>query len=311
MSKIMKNSLLRISIIALLTLTQGCSQNQSEKTPSTAITTSPRTANHHQNSTSTSSTSPTSENNEHYQHKNHTATKQYEKSINTQATLKIPEDVTANKPVNLVIDIADSQGKAINKFDKFQEKIMHLIIVSNDLRFFDHVHPEYENNGSFQVKYSFPTGGEYTLFTDYKPAGFNERVSVMKASVKGTTGLPKSLEKFDRTKTLSDTTVTLNVDTASLKAGQDMMLKFKLVDNKNKPIKDLQPYLGEKAHLVTIKSSSPLTNTDYIHSHAIKDSAPGEIDFHAKFPEAGTYKMWLQFQRNGNLKTADFWVDVK
>ncbi|MBD2137169.1 hypothetical protein H6F32_06130 [Anabaena sp. FACHB-1237] len=308
----MKNSLLGISVITLLTLIQGCSQ----KTPLTAITTSPHTANHNQhltpNSSPTSSTSLTSENNEHSQHQNHQEGKE-EKSINTQAKLNIPQDVTPNKPVNLIIDITDTQGKAINKFDKFQEKIMHLIIVSDDLRFFDHVHPDYKNNGngSFQVKYTFPAGGEYTLFSDYKPAESNERVSVMKTSIKGTIPLPKSLEKFEQTKTLSDTKVTLNVDNASLKARKDIMLKFKLVDNKNQPIKDLQPYLGEKAHLVTIKSSSPLTNADYIHSHGMKDSAPGEIDFHAKFPQAGTYKMWLQFQRNGNVKTADFWVNVK
>lgn len=317
----MKNSIFGISMIAVLTLIPGCSQNQSEKIPPTAITTSPETADHSQHSNpkstnkstinSTPKSSPISENNEHSEHENHQEKSEKSTAINTQAKLNIPQDATANKPVNLVIDIADTQGKAVNKFEKFQEKMMHLIVVSDDLRFFDHIHPEYKNNGTFEVKHTFPSGGEYTLFSDYKPEKSHERVSVMKANIKGKIPLPQSLEKFEKTKTLSDGKVTLNVENASLKAGEDMMLKFKVVDQKNQPITDLQPYLGEKGHLVTIKSSSPLTNVDYIHSHAMKDSAQGEISFHTKFPQPGTYKMWLQFQRNNNVKTADFWVEVK
>ncbi|MFN7661908.1 MAG: hypothetical protein ACK5P3_27990, partial [Dolichospermum sp.] len=70
-------------------------------------------------------------------------------------------------------------------------------------------------------------------------------------------------------------------------------------------------YLGEKGHLVIIKSSSPLTKSDYIHAHALKNSPDGKIEFETKFPKSGTYKMWLQFNRNGNIKTADFWVKVE
>ncbi len=231
--------------------------------------------------------------------------------ITTKVKLTAPQSLAPNQPINLVIDIHDSTGKPVHKFDIFQEKLMHLIVVSDDLRSFAHIHPEYKENGRFEVAANFPESGNYTLFSDYKPAGQKEIVSLMNITIPGAVPLPKNLEKFTNTKTLSDTKVNLNISEKNIKAGQDVTLTFDLKDNKNQPIKDLQPYLGEKGHLVIIKSSSPLTKSDYIHAHALKDTPDGKIEFHTKFPKSGTYKMWMQFNRNGNIKIADFWVNVK
>ncbi|MTJ49636.1 hypothetical protein [Dolichospermum sp. UHCC 0259] len=231
--------------------------------------------------------------------------------INTQTKLTPPNNLAPNQGMNLVIDIQDDTGKPVNKFDIFQEKIMHLIVVSDDLRNFDHIHPEYKENGRFEVTANFPESGNYTLFSDYKPAGSKENVSLMNITIPGTVPLPKNLEKFSKTKTISDTNVNLNISEKNIKAGQSVTLSFDLKDQKNQPIKDLQSYLGEKGHLVIIKSSSPLTTSDYIHAHAMKDPANGKVEFHTKFPKSGTYKMWMQFNRNGQIKTADFWVNVE
>jgi hypothetical protein len=43
----------------------------------------------------------------------------------------------------------------------------------------------------------------------------------------------------------------------------------------------------------------------------MKDSADGKVEFHTQFPKPGTYKMWMQFNRNGQIKIADFWVNVE
>ncbi|MDB9438853.1 hypothetical protein PN450_19095 [Dolichospermum lemmermannii CS-548] len=231
--------------------------------------------------------------------------------ITTKVKLTAPKSLSPNQPINLVIDIQDSTGKPVNKFDIFQEKIMHLIVVRDDLQFFDHIHPEYRENGRFEVTANFPESGNYTLFSDYKPAGNKENVSLMNITIPGTVPLPKNLEKFTKTKTISDTKVNLNISEKNIKAGQSVTLSFDLKDNKNQPIQDLQPYLGEKGHLVIVKSSSPLTSSDYIHAHAIKNTPDGKIEFHTKFPKPGTYKMWMQFNRNGQIKTADFWVNVE
>ncbi|MFN5241812.1 MAG: hypothetical protein ACK5CG_15035 [Aphanizomenon sp.] len=249
--------------------------------------------------------------NEHEGHsmenKHHTNNSQ----ITTKVKLTAPQKLAPNQPINLVIDIQDSAGNPVNKFEIFQEKLMHLIVVSDDLRFFDHIHPEYKEKGRFEVTANFPESGNYTLFSDYKPTGNKEMVSLMNITIPGTIPLPKNLEKFTKTKIISDTKVNLNISTPKIKAGQEIKLTFDLKDQKNQPIKDLQPYLGKKGHLVIIKSSSPLTASDYIHAHALENSIDGKIEFHTKLPKQGTYKMWVQFNRNGQVKTADFWVNVE
>jgi len=285
----MKRFFSSIFVVTTLLLAPGCSSN----TKSTETQVSPSIMTNHDGHSM-----------ENMNHENNS-------QITTKVKLTAPKSLSPNQPINLVIDIQDSTGKPVNKFDIFQEKIMHLIVVRDDLQFFDHIHPEYKENGRFEVTANFPESGNYRLFSDYKPAGNQENVSLMNITIPGTVPLPKNLEKFTKTKTISDTKVNLNISEKNIKAGQAVMLSFDLKDNKNQQIKDLQPYLGEKGHLVIVKSSSPLTSSDYIHAHAIKNTPDGKIEFHTKFPKPGTYKMWMQFNRNGQIKTADFWVNVE
>jgi hypothetical protein len=228
----------------------------------------------------------------------------------TQAKLTVSSNLTPNKPVPLVIDIRDSAGKAITNFDTFQEKLMHLIAVSDDLLFFSHLHPSYKGNGRFEIEANFPKSGGYTLFADYKPAGQPEGVSVLKTAVTGTAS-PAPTADLNLTKTFGTTKVQIAVSEPTLKAGKEVMLVFNLQDTATgQKVTDLQPYLGETGHLVIIRQSADLKASDYIHAHAHGGTPAGEVHFMTQFPQPGKYKLWGQFNRNGQIVTADFWVNV-
>ncbi|MER3492212.1 MAG: hypothetical protein C4323_07670 [Mastigocladus sp. ERB_26_2] len=295
----MKYSIAGIAAIAVLLLNQGCSsQVKSGETASLENTTV--SANHNGHTT------------EQIHHDQHSNNHNSSNHVSIQAKLTAPKNIIPNQPIPLVINIQDFQGKSISKFDKFQEQLMHLIIVSDDLKIFQHLHPNYKDNGRFEINNNFPEPNNYTIFSDYKPSGEQEQVTVMKITVPGSTPVPQELAKYSNTKILPDTKVNLNFSQPTLKAGEEVNLKFSLKDSgNNQAIKDLQPYLGEKGHLVIIKSSSPLTVSDYIHAHARKDSPDGQVDFLTSFPQAGTYKLWMQFNRNGKVNIADFWVNVQ
>ena len=228
----------------------------------------------------------------------------------SQAKLSVTQTIIPNKPVRLTINVSDNNAQSINQFDTFQEKLMHLIIVSDNLQNFDHIHPTYKEKGRFEVEATFPQAGNYTLFSDYKPSGQKEQVSVLKTQVEGNTSSLPSID-LSTTKTIANTKVNLLFSQPTLKAGQEVKLTFDLkqVAN-NQPIADLQPYLGERGHLVILKQSSPLTRGDYIHAHAIKDTSGGKVEFITSFPQPGKYKLWGQFNRNGKIVVADFWVNV-
>src|SRR5205807_5720588 len=51
------------------------------------------------------------------------------------------------------------------------EHPLHLIVVSSDLTFFDHVHPTPQPDGSLAIDYAFPKAGRYVLFADITPKG--------------------------------------------------------------------------------------------------------------------------------------------
>lgn len=227
----------------------------------------------------------------------------------TQVELAISEDVIPNQSTLLTLKVQGEDGQAITEFETFQEKLMHLIVVSDNLQVFQHVHPDHQSNGRFTVQATFPQAGGYTLFSDYKPANQNEAVSVSKVTVPGTA--PETpVINLARSKTIGTTQATLNLS-STIQAGQEVTVTFNLKDAiTNQAVTDLQPYLGEEGHLVILRQSSSLTRADYIHAHALQNTPEGQVSFMTQFPEPGRYKLWGQFDRGGEIIVADFWVEV-
>jgi hypothetical protein len=303
----MKRILTTLVITSALVITTGCAREvSSSQTPNNATTVAD--ANPHEGHNMGDDKTPAQEVNPHRDHDGHSAKLE---PANAIAKLNVLAKVISKTPVVLAIDIKDKEEKPIANFDKFQEKLMHLIVVSDDLQSFNHIHPTYKGNGRFEVQADFPQPGGYTLFSDYKVAGKAEQVSTLQVKVPGTSPNPPKID-LATTKTFGNTKANLKLSQATIKAGQEVHLIFNLLDAvSNEPPKDLQNYLGERGHLVILKQSSPLTEADYIHGHAMKDTPPGEVHFITSFPQPGKYKMWGQFNRNGKIITTDFWVDVQ
>ena len=75
---------------------------------------------------------------------------------------------------------------------------------------------------------------------------------------------------------------------------------------------DLQPYLGAYGHLVALRAG----DLAYLHVHP--DGVPGDgvtapgpdVTFWATAPSAGAYRLFLDFQHNGVVRTAEFTVQA-
>jgi hypothetical protein len=283
-----------IATTATLLFAQSCSTSPNAQEPSTEVS-----AEQHNHKHSTQAGS-------HTEHPMHDANDT--KTIAAiQAKLTAPETVVVNAPVPLEINIQDATEKPIDKFDVSHEELMHLIIVSDDLQFFDHLHPRYEGNGRFTVEAQFPKSGGYTLFSDYKPTGQPAQVSTLKAQVRGENSSSPNVN-FKRSQKFNNTKVDLQLPSETVKAGEEVAVTFNIKAANDQPVTDLQPYMGELGHLVIVRQETSLTSADYIHAHAVKDTTPGRVQFMTSFPQPGLYKLWGQFNRNGEIVTADFWV---
>lgn len=229
-----------------------------------------------------------------------------------------PSKPVAGQPAELRFAIRERDKKEpLTAFDIAHERIFHLMIVRKDLGQFAHEHPEQRKDGTFDLTYTFPTEGTYHLFADVAPRGKGSQVLMATVEVKAgktakataftldTAGAPKpsvvggmkAVLSFDRPRPEAQTMNTLTVTLTDAKTGT--------------PITDLQPYLGAMGHMVLVHEDG----TTYVHSHPDELKADvgknGVVPFLARFAKAGRYRCWAQFQRDGEVLTTDFVVEVK
>jgi major membrane immunogen (membrane-anchored lipoprotein) len=228
--------------------------------------------------------------------------------IATQTVWKFSKETPkSNEMVELTIQINDKDGKPVKDFDIQHEKLMHLIVVSKDLSYFNHLHPEYKGDGLFTISLNFPAGGEYKLYADYVPKGTSKVVKNHTVTVGGEKAQTTPLKPDENlTKAVEGKEITLSFD--ELKAGTDVTLNFNIKDQKTgRPITNLQPYLGAVGHVVIISKDIE----EYLHVHPMDEKAKGpDAKFMTKFPKSGIYKIWGQFQHEGKVITVPFVVKV-
>ena len=219
-----------------------------------------------------------------------------------------PKEVAPNQEVTLSM-IPKMKGKETEQVPLQEEhtKKIHLIVVSDDLSYFDHIHPEYTSDGSYQVKTKFPSSGKYTLFADYKPTGGNHTVDKLNTSVSGNAPAAKQYSADKLTGTSSDGfSVTLTPSTGKFETKTAMHISGAVQQNgKAVDPSALEDYLGAKAHMVVIS----LNEKEYLHVHPGVEN--GKFDLHTTFEKAGVHRGWIQFQSKGKLHTVDFVMNVK
>lgn len=240
----------------------------------------------------------------------------------------LPAEVKAGAPATIVFTVKDQKGATIKDLQVVHEKPMHLLVVSNDLAEFSHVHPEPQADGTYKVTHTFPSGGGYKLYADFTPPGAKQVVERFDMTVAGEARPQTQLvEDKPLTKTVESLTVTMFPD-KPLRTGQDLMLNFAIADAQTgQPVTDLEKYLGALAHFVIINEDT----TEFLHAHPMEpdEMLKGVMDHgasskkqqsadknaqvrtpaisaHTSFPRAGLYKVWAQFQRGGRVITVPF-----
>src|SRR5579871_291795 len=169
-----------------------------------------------------------------------------------------PREVRADTPtdITLVVRSRDTR-QPVTDFDLVHEKKMHFVIVSKDLGQFAHEHPAWHEDGTFTLRYTFPTGGEYYLFADVAPHEAGDQVLMQTVNVKGTVPSPPDLKGLGTTDTVDGVKVALSTEATRISARRTLPLAFSIKDAASgAPITDLEPYLGAMAHLILIQEGA-------------------------------------------------------
>lgn len=237
------------------------------------------------------------------------------------------EQVESGKPVELTFQIKDPKGKNVSDLEIVHEKPMHLFMVSEDLSQYFHEHPTRQTDGTYKLPYTFPNGGKFKVFIDFKPLDDEQTVESFDVDVAGEK--PEKIELKPETnfeKTVEDLLVKMKPNT-DLTKQKDIILNYEIFDSETKkPANDLQNYLGAKAHFVIIRKGLGR----FVHAHPMSgdmnmnmnsnqnmDGMTMEIDEDHKisamtnFPNSGIYKIFAQFKRNDKIITVPFIFEVK
>jgi hypothetical protein len=207
--------------------------------------------------------------------------------------------IEANQPVWLTLDFHS------RFLEKIHEKPVHLIVVSQDLALFSHIHPSASAGDVFSVQHTFTPPGLYWVYADYTAPGGQPSVRRFSLSVGGRAearlqgGSPAPHVRFEAP--------------LQIEANRDVSLSFHL------DTADLEPWLGAWAHIMIVSKDGsefihahPLENAGLVHSHSAPTGpSPLTIRTQTGFKSPGEYRLWFQFQRGGEVFTVPFDLTVK
>jgi hypothetical protein len=224
----------------------------------------------------------------------------------------------AGQPSVLDFSIADRRGDRLRVLESVHEKPLHVMVVSDDLAEFDHIHPELQSSGDWEVGYTFRHAGRYRIYAEFTAPGEDTRTEFFDVTVDGpprrTVPLVETVWRRAATPAMA---ATLQTD-GPIVAGRDVELRLLL----RKPgtadaVEGLEPYLGAWAHfaiaaqgLRTFLHAHPLADGEApmppdctMHSHgAVVGPPPSEVRTVVRFATPGLYKLWAQFQVSGEVE---------
>ncbi len=202
----------------------------------------------------------------------------------------------------------------IEEFETIHYKLMHIIIVGEDLSYFAHIHPTLETSSSnFTINHTFPESGKYKIWIDFKSKDGSQTLVAFKLNV---TGNPM----HNQISLVNDNQYTKNIDgkhqvsltiPKEIRTNDYVDITFSILDAFGNPIADLEPLMGAGGHCVIISQDV----YQFLHVHPSEEvqtnwRGGSEVSFKTNFANSGLYKVWGQFQHQGKVITADSILEV-
>jgi hypothetical protein len=227
-----------------------------------------------------------------------------------------PVALRAGTPATLRLAVREPGTRTIvREFETVHDRRFHLFVVSDDMREFSHVHPVEQPDGTLELPFTFTRPGAYRVYADFLPVGGTPQMIGKTVLVDGAgpeaprPSLPRITRDLTE-KTDRGVRVQLHFESGELVAGIPSLVAFSLEDAASAaPVVDLEPFLGAWGHMFILGGDLATA----VHSHPTTPlSSPGgpKVYFYQRFPRAGTYRIWVQFQRAGAVVTVPFTVEV-
>lgn len=241
-----------------------------------------------------------------------------------------PEIPVPQAPLSMTYTLrdADSNPVTADRLTLAHERFMHMFVVSEDLSFFSHIHPQDQGNGQYAVSETLPREGRYVLFNTFvndKGSTQIERDIVATGGAGSESAPAQLVQDLGVPREVDGLTVTM---TGPAKVRRKIPATFTInVQQDGKPVTDLQPFLAAVCHVVVISADTRQFNHthgdveggamsgDMSNMQGMAMPPPPEkfgpnMQFTHTFMQAGMYKVWVQFQREAKVSTVEYSVQV-
>jgi hypothetical protein len=216
---------------------------------------------------------------------------------------QLSEPPVAGRQGEYAFQILDAAAAPVTRFQVSHDKQLHLIVIRRDLIGFQHLHPQLAPDGTWRTPLTLPAAGDWRVFADFLPEGRDGQIILGVDVPVGGDYRPQPLPAPAFTATVDGYTVIVD---GHLTAGRTSRLTL-TVTRDGVPVTDLQPYLGAYGHLVALRAG----DLGYLHVHPQETQGAGPaIAFDVEVPTAGAYRLFLDFQHDGVVRTASFTATV-
>ena len=224
-------------------------------------------------------------------------------------------------------------GLVVRSYDIDMTKLMHMIVVSDDLTEFQHVHPALLPNGHFTIELHLAEPAEaYHIYFDALPRGLGR--NVFRFDLPAEVGAPTAIRQIHAAgSSVAVGPYLVIIDPTSIPICEIATISVRILKN-GRPAKDLHPYLGVMSHGVLIGTK----DLAYLHVHGMTaemlDMSSGasdcgdsmmmqmtpmppdlnignEFELELLAPSTQDYNLWLQFTGGKTLYTAPLLVTTR
>ncbi|MGK5742949.1 hypothetical protein [Micromonospora sp. URMC 103] len=211
---------------------------------------------------------------------------------------------TAGRAEPFRFQIRDAQRRPVTRFAVVHDKPLHLIVVRRDLTGFQHLHPTMAPDGTWSVPLTLPQPGTWRAYADFTTVADTGAQTALTLGVDLT--VPGRYDPRPLPAAATSTTVGgFTVEYAGTpQAGATVALTFRITaDGATAPV---ERYLGAYGHLVALREG----DLGYLHVHPESQLVDGAVRFSLTTPGPGRYRLYLDFQVAGVVRTAEFTVTV-
>jgi hypothetical protein len=196
--------------------------------------------------------------------------------------------------------IRDAQRRPVTRFAIVHDKPMHLIVVRRDLTGYQHLHPTMAPDGTWSVPLTLPQPGVWRAYADFTALADDGRQTAATLGVDLVSPgdyTPRPLPAAATQATVDGFQVGYE---GTPQADATVPLRFR-VRTGGAPAA-LEPYLGAFGHLVALREG----DLGYLHVHPQPELSDDAVTFQLTAPGPGRYRLYLDFQVAGVVRTAEF-----